>query len=574
MKLYAFLQNKLSIRRAAHCVAATASCALLALLVLVFVAGLAAAFTPAFTSTFVNASGARGTGMYVLRDSAARLVKPALFTIKQAFFSTLIALAVGFPAAFFLAHRKFTGRTLLSSLSAVPLAFPALLLAIGFVSVFGVSGVVNRILSHNTLLRGTNTSFLYSFYGIIIVQGFYNFPLVMKICADAWEKLTREEKNAAIMLGANPPHVFVTVTLVQLLPAILSSCALVFLFCYFSFIIVLLFGAMGVSTLEVAIYHAARSTVNIQAASGLALVETAIAMLITASTVVLQKKAEKSYGHSFNAAVRAPLKGAGERVAFTLLVCLIALFLLAPITSIVIHGINPHVLVPLLKNKGFYGAFKTTAITSTLSALLAVISAFAYCCFLAPRTWRHISMPRGVTHVALLQTLPVLPMAVSSVVMGFGVMFLVNRGNAAIYIVARAALLWSFAFKQIFPAFRRVSPDVVRAAKMLSPSTLDAVLSVFLPQTLRPILSAFAFCFAAAASDANLPLMLAIPRFDTLALYTYRLAGAYRLNQACAAGIMLIALSAGVFVLTDGIAYALTARTAHNRRPQMPRGEA
>jgi thiamine transport system permease protein len=112
----------------------------------------------------------------------------------------------------------------------------------------------------------------------------------------------------------------------------------------------------------------------------------------------------------------------------------------------------------------------------------------------------------------------------------------------------------------VYPAFSRVPPDSIRAAKILSPSPLDAVFRVLLPETRRARLSAFAFCFAAAASDASLPLMLAIPRFDTLALYTYRLAGAYRLNQACAAGIVLMLLSVGVFALADRFAHTKTKR--------------
>jgi thiamine transport system permease protein len=146
--------------------------------------------------------------------------------------------------------------------------------------------------------------------------------------------------------------------------------------------------------------------------------------------------------------------------------------------------------------------------------------------------------------------------------MGFGVMLLVRRGNVPVYVVSRASLLWPFAFKQFSAAFTRISPDVLHASCVLSPSPLDTVFLVALPQTRRAILSAFALCFAATASDASLPLMLAIPRFDTLALYIYRLAGAYRLRQACAAGIVLMALTCGVCALAD----ALNRAGAHKRR--------
>jgi thiamine transport system permease protein len=516
-----------------------------------------------------------------------------LFTVKQAFFSALIALAVGFPAAFFLARREFFGRRFLSSLSSIPLAFPALLLAIGFVSVFGMNGSITGLFP---FLK--NKSLLYSFYGIITVQGFYNFPLIMKSCADAWEKIRPEEKNAAVMLGARPVRVFATVTLIQLLPALLSSFALVFLFCYFSFIIVLLFGAAGTSTLEVEIYHAARSSVNIRGASGLAVTETVIALLAAACLGLIRRKSDRSSGHSLTqSARRSPLGGAAEICSCAVLMLFIAVFLLAPLGAIVLNGIVPGALAGLFKTRGFIRALGTTVITSSSSACLALAAACAYSCFLRlgagtrenPRTNFRVSARnvRGQTisrandsrgdsrahsrgravfsREDFFSALALVPLSVSSVVMGLGIMLLIRRGNAFVYIIARSALLWTFAFRQIYPAFSRVSSDVIGAAKMLSSRTLDTVFGVLLPETRRACLSAWAFCFAACASDASLPLMLALPRFDTLALYTYRLAGSYRLPQACAAGLILIALTGIVFVLAD-CAASFPAKTAHTAK--------
>ena len=62
--------------------------------------------------------------------------------------------------------------------------------------------------------------------------------------------------------------------------------------------------------------------------------------------------------------------------------------------------------------------------------------------------------------------------------------------------------------------------------------------------------SAICFCFAVSAGDTTLPLVLAIPHFDTLSLFTYRLAGAYRFNEACASGVILGIICAGIFKLS------------------------
>ncbi len=43
--------------------------------------------------------------------------------------------------------------------------------------------------------------------------------------------------------------------------------------------------------------------------------------------------------------------------------------------------------------------------------------------------------------------------------------------------------------------------------------------------------------------------MLAVPNFSTLALYTYRLAGAFRFNQACACAMVMILVGVVPFVI-------------------------
>ena len=49
--------------------------------------------------------------------------------------------------------------------------------------------------------------------------------------------------------------------------------------------------------------------------------------------------------------------------------------------------------------------------------------------------------------------------------------------------------------------------------------------------------------------DATMPLVLSITNFDTLALYTYKLAGAYRFTQACTCGGIVAAISMLIFAI-------------------------
>ena len=93
--------------------------------------------------------------------------------------------------------------------------------------------------------------------------------------------------------------------------------------------------------------------------------------------------------------------------------------------------------------------------------------------------------------------------------------------------------------------------DTLDAARTLSAHRLDCIFSILLPCGKNGILSAAGFCFAMSAGDAALPLVLAIPRFDTLSLFVYRLAGSYRVNEACAAGLLLGILCMAVFSISN-----------------------
>ena len=229
------------------------------------------------------------------------MFKIYFYTLEIALLSTLVAAAVGIPLAYFTARRHFFGRRLILSFSAVSLCVPSLIVTLGYVSFWGMNGTVNRAF-------GTHFSFLYSTLGIVIAQGFYNVPFIAGIVSEAWERLPREQENAARLLGAGEARILQTVTLRQLAGAIGAACIPVFLFCYFSFMIVLLFSPVGRSTLEVEIYHSIRTTLDVGSGAKLALLETATAFaVVLAYSFVVRRSQTTSSGVNYVPVVRQKL---------------------------------------------------------------------------------------------------------------------------------------------------------------------------------------------------------------------------------------------------------------------------
>lgn len=482
--------------------------------------------------------------------TALKIFQTAIFTIKQALLSTLLATAIGIPAAFFVARRIFWGRKFLISLSAVPLCIPALIIALGYISIFGNQGLINKALRQ---LLGTDTTFfdfLYSFKGIIITQGFYNFPIVMIAVADSWRKLSEEQSEAARLLGASETKVFFSITLYQLLPAVVSACIPVFLFCFFSFMLVLLFGPVGSTTLEVELYQAARNTMDFSLAQKLALTETILAILITTLYTFIESKSSRSKSEAGILKQPQPVKNILERFIAATLFVAIGLFFIAPLLGILVSAFPNFVIkdfVKFIKLKSFLPALRNTLSVAFLTAISSTIVAFTYSVLICSTTKRNNF--RGNLQQLVLQILPLLPMSVSSVVMGFGITSIVRRGSVLMLIVAQTALFWPFVFKQVHTPMSKIPKDTMDCAKMLSPHFLDIVFRIYLPTARRGIISSIGFCFAISAGDTTLPLVLAIPRFDTLSLLTYRMAGSYRFSAACSGGLILALICALFFLI-------------------------
>lgn len=478
------------------------------------------------------------------------------FTFIQAACSTLLAFIIGLPAAFFCARRKFFGRRFLLSLSAVPFCIPSLLIALGYVTFLGLNGTLNQFLMTVFGLEKPPVTFLYSFAGLIIAHGFYNFALIMKNVSDVWEKLPSECAESARLLGAGEFRIFRTVTFRQLLPAVSSSCMLVFIYCFLSFVLVLLFGGIGNSTLEVEIYKAARASMNFKQAFLLSAFETFILCLMVMFYFFLQQKKSASSGIQDNMKnARLPLSGKTEYAGFVFLMLVTGVFFIFPLLGIAFNAFTSSAhgsegsftldsFVCIFRMKSFIPSVKSTIYLGCCTAALSVAAGFTYSLFL------RFNERKGYRKLnAFLNVAPMIPMCVSSVVLGLIFIMTVKRGNPFHLILAQTFMFWPVSFRVIYPQLMRISDATVDQAMLLARNVLDTAVRVILPVSRKSLLTAFGFAFAMSAGDTGLPLVMGISDFTTLSLFTYRLAGAYRFNEACASGVILGLLSGGILAL-------------------------
>ena len=518
------------------------------LVLLSFFLPLILSFVPLFSSRFdfSHITGVKSSFDFL------QIFRIAAFTVSQAFFSAALACTVGFAAAYFCARKNFRGRKFLMALSSVPLCVPAIIVALSFIIFFGNNGILNSFLKSLLNQDEPPVNFVFSMTGVIIIHGFYNFPLAMKTISQVWERLSEDEPNAALLLGASKFRIFKTITFPALLNSIAVSFLLIFLFCFFSFIIILLFGGLALTTLEVELYKAARTKLDMNLAAKIALTEISAALILILIYSKLQKKMRVQNENLKGIRERTAIKGFGQKTFFSFTIFIIILFLIAPLFSIFLHS-TYNVNYTSIFNKFFYfKAWKNIFLSRTfwtalwtsikigiLTALVSLIASlfFAYITVFYNRR--------------KIYAVPYLPLAVSSVMLGFGWLLLKPNGTELILIFAQSSLAWPFAWTQIQTSLLRIPQNIINAAILLSPDKKTAFFKVIVPLCKKGIFSALAFVFAISAGDASLPIVLNIPRFNNLALLIFDYASSYRFVESSAVAVVLSLITGFVFFLQE-----------------------
>lgn len=512
-------------------------------LALVLILPLASAFYPLFSG---------GAVKNLLRAfSDPRFMGSFGYGLAQAAASAALATIIGIPGAFLLARRRFPGKRLLSALSAVPFCVPPLIIGIGFVLYYGREGTLNRFLVSTFGLSEPPIRFLYSFTGIVVAHGFYNFPIVMRFVGDALASAPRRHEEAARLLGASEPRILLSVTLPAILPALGAALSLIFLICFYSFVIVLLFGGPGVGTPEVELYRAARFEFDRPLASSFALVETAVAMLALATYGVLERRVSTER-REFEKRQPEAFKSNAGIMAGLLYGIFIIIFFMGPLFAIVIESLTVRAgarsgaqygianYVSLFSRTGFIKALLNTLSLGLLSATIASMAGFAL----------SIGLKR-IRSPFLSRVLPLLPLGVSSVVLAYGWNTLIGRPSIIALALVQAVAAYPFALRAIQSSVGLSDQRYVEAARSLGSSRLGAALRVRLPMAAPSILSGFALAFSMSAGDANAIIAAPVSGFETLALMLYRLAGSYRFNEACAAAVLLAITTGYIFAIKD-----------------------
>ena len=495
-----------------------------------------------------------------LTDQSVRSV--AWFTLWQAVVSTVLTLLVAIPGAYALSRQEFPGRRALQAAVTVPFVLPTVVVGSAFLALLGPRSPVNAALvavlgdAAPTLdLRRTVTA-------ILLAHVFFNYAVVVRTVGGLWSMLDPRLEDAARVLGASRWRTFREVSLPLLSPAIAASAAIVFLFTFTSFGVVLILGGPGRATIEVEIHRATTQLLDLPLASTLALLQLVAVLSALAVYGHLTRRAQQQRLVAA-ASTRRPPRSRAERWFLGTNLAVIVVLVLSPLAVLVERSFvtatgygldnwrrllvdDPSSVLAVPAGE----AVRNSLLFGTSATLVAlVVGGLAATAATVGRGWITGAVDRAL----------MVPLGTSAVTVGFGFLIALDRpldlrGSPLLVPLAQALIATPFVVRTLLPVLRSIDQRLRDAAAVLGASPFRVWREVDLPIIGRALLVAAGFSFAIAVGEFGATVFVARANLPTMPVAIFRLLGrpgVANFGQAMAMSTLLAAITAAALLAID-----------------------
>jgi thiamine transport system permease protein len=353
------------------------------------------------------------------------------------------------------------------------------------------------------------------------------------------------------------------VTLPLLAPALTAAAAIVFLFSFTSFGIVLILGGPGYATLEAEIYNQAVRIFDLRAAAVLSLVQLACVALAVAVTTRLESRlAIRGQLRAERDVLRRP-RTTGERAVVVASLGGLALFLGLPLAALVERSLavgDGHSVEAYRALTEPTAALLATPWEAVVNSLVYAIGATAIAVVVGGLAAFAVALSSS-RRTRLLDGLLMLPLGASAVMLGFGFVIAFDespidfRSAPWIVPVAQALVAIPFVVRIVVPTLRAIDEREREAAALLGAPPARVRREIDLPVAARAIAVAAGFAFAISLGEFGATVFLARPDRPTLPVAIFRFLG--RPGELNAAEAYALAV---VLMVVTGVAVFLVER--------------
>lgn len=476
-----------------------------------------------------------------------RLWTITALSLVQALLSAALAVVVGLPVANVVTRYRFRGRAFVQALVTVPFVLPTVVVALAVRSLFG-------------------TALGSGLWVVVLAHAYVNIAVVVRLVGARWAQHDPRFEAVARTMGAGPWRAFTTVTWPMIRSSVVTSAAIVFVFCFTSLGIVLLLGDSTTRTLESHLLRQASLLLDFPAAA-----VTALLQLVVVTVVLLVAARSTTPTERLATAPLRPMPTRRPaRLAVIAVAALTTLIVLAPIAALLYASLTSSdgITVTHWLSLGSIDAGTTrigspvaalatslgyAALTAVVAALIGGLAAIAA---LAHRTGRA---------VALAATLP---LGVSAATLGLGTLLAFGRppidlrATGLLIPMAHALVAVPLVVAVAGPALRASDGRLLAVAQSLGASTRRAFWTAYGPVLRTVMIAAGGLAAAVSLGEFGAAAFLTRAGSPTVPVQIVRLLGRpgeQSLGTAAALAVLLVAVTLVLVLSVDRMGRRVTA---------------
>jgi len=487
-----------------------------------------------------------------------RLIEATINSITLSFAVTFVSAIIAVPLAY---SRALLSRTIGRIWDAgflVPFLIPPYIGSLAWMQLLQRNGFVEQTLGFN--LEG----FLFSFPGIVTVMALHLFPLIYFTTSNAFAIIGTRYGDVAKVFGGRPLQVFFRIYLPMALPALLSSCLIVFILTIEEFGTPEILGSrFGYEVIVTSIHEKFSDwPIDLPGASVLSLILIVIAFGAFHAHQKLSDKFQTSVENQSIDQSTTKLTPGPLLIANAIFAVIFIVAVLMPISTITISAfmdtLSGGVTADNLSFKNLISLFQADseafgAILTSLSLAVMAAIGTVLIAFLVAFTVVRLRSKATV----FLDFLSILPNSVPGMAVAVGLILTWNQtiwpitpyNTPVILLFAYLCLMLPYPIRMITAALRQLPKSLDDAAYISGASEITVIWKILAP-LLGPIALAAGFIvFAISTRELVSSIMLAPPGVETVATFVFHQFDQGSTNSGMAMSLVAIIVSGTIIVV-------------------------
>ena len=466
-------------------------------------------------------------------------VKTIFNSLKVTVTTTVIALAIGIPLAYFYQMYEIKGKTVLQVLVILCSMSAPFIGAYSWIVLLGRNGIITKFLK---AVFGIQVGSIYGFKGIVLVLSLQLFPLVFMYVCGALKNIDNSLLEAAENMGCKGFKRFFTIVIPLCMPTIIAATLLVFMRAFADFGTPLLIGE-GYKTFPVLIYDSYFAETGTDHNFGAAV--SVIAIVITAAIFLIQRYINNRHKFTMNALhsiERKPLHGL-KSVLVHFYCWFVVLLSFMPQIYVIYssfqktsgklfvegYSLDSYKFAFSHLKKAIPNTFIIGLISLALVIVLAILIAY-------------LVVRRNNVANKIIDTISMIPYIIPGSVVGIALILAFNKkpimltGTATIMIIALIIRRIPYTIRSSVAVLQQIPISIEEAAISLGASKMKTFFSITVPMMGNGIMSGAILSWVTIITELSTAIILYNLNTVTLtlAVYTYVSRGNYGIAAAYA----------------------------------------